>query len=227
MCVEFVWTFWSILVMKLHASLKTHSLHKLPPRRQSSAFGRGMRCISLHTTQIVIQSNFVRENASPKSFVKVHLFKVNKVTLHSMVGDAFHGTDSGFLCSWGSGCISCQKTSLWQKNTFTRIHIPCLSKDTHEWVDRLSAARSAHSAVFFLQHHGDRWADSLSVIHVLQTSSHHPQEGIKMQSWIIMYTAADPALVAKQHKGSVRGCCCFFTQLWRCMCSSSSELIGC
>lgn len=34
-------------------------------------------------------------------------------------------------------------------------------------------------------------------------------------------------LVAKQHKGSVRGCCCFFTQLWRCMCSSSSELIGC
>lgn len=216
--------------MKLHASIKTHILHKMLPRRQSSAFGRGMRCISLHTTPIVIQSNFMQENASPKSFVKVHLFKVNKVTVFIPWSEMDFMVQIVALCAFGAlDAFHARKLVCDRKIhlTFTRIHIPCLSKDTHEWVECLfRAAHSAHSAVFFLQHHGDWWADSLSVIHVLQTSSHHPQEGIKMQSWIIMYTAADPALVAKQHKGSVRGCC-FFTQLWRCMCSSSSELIGC
>lgn len=56
----------------------------------------------------------------------------------------------------------------------------------------------------------------------LQSSSHHSQESIKMQSWITLYTQA---FVAKQHKGCVRGLV-GFSHSCEGVCSCS-ELIGC
>lgn len=56
----------------------------------------------------------------------------------------------------------------------------------------------------------------------LQSSSHHSQESIEMQSWITLYTQA---FVAKQHKGCVRGLV-GFSHSCEGVCSCS-ELIGC
>lgn len=171
--------------------------------------------------------------------------------LHS-VEDAFHGLGSEPLWAkvlwwiWMSFMFEKLEYDTFSVSesvtnvSFTWIHlmtsVTLLSsskrhRNTFVWGECASLCIQQNVPLRHHKHHTGWWAESLADVHVLrslllETGTHHCQESIEIQSWIILYTPAGSAFVAKQHKGSVRGCR-FFTQLWSYTVCSHCPLIGC